>query len=38
MDGNPVKRDYYVARSEQGQWLWIYRTEDKQWFIHGQFS
>ncbi|USD59424.1 DNA polymerase Y family protein [Vibrio sp. SCSIO 43140] len=37
-DGNPVKRDYYVARGEQGQWLWIYRTEDKQWFIHGQFS
>jgi protein ImuB len=37
-DGNPVKRDYYVARSEQDQWLWVFRTEDKQWFIHGQFS
>lgn len=37
-DGNDIKRDYYVARNEQGQWLWLFRTEDKQWFIHGLFS
>ncbi|SEG40037.1 Y-family DNA polymerase [Vibrio hangzhouensis] len=37
-DGHPVKRDYYVARTPQGQWLWIFRTEEKQWFVHGLFS
>ncbi|MCL9774325.1 Y-family DNA polymerase [Vibrio methylphosphonaticus] len=37
-DGNPVKRDYFVARNTSGQWLWIFRTEEHQWFVHGQFS
>ncbi|CAH0526518.1 Y-family DNA polymerase [Vibrio hippocampi] len=37
-DDHPIKRDYYIARSPQGQWLWIFRTDDKQWFVHGQFS
>ena len=37
-DGHPVKRDYFVARNTSGQWLWIFRTEDHHWFVHGQFS
>ncbi|MGF1776537.1 Y-family DNA polymerase [Vibrio nomapromontoriensis] len=37
-DGHPVKRDYFVARNTSGQWLWIFRTEEQHWFVHGQFS
>ena len=31
-------RDYFIARTEQGRWLWVFRTPEQQWFIHGQFS
>lgn len=37
-EGEQVIRDYFVARSKQGRWLWIYRTPEKKWFIHGFFS
>jgi len=37
-DGNPITRDYFIAHSEQGRWLWVFRNQDKQWFLHGQFS
>jgi len=37
-DGQAVMRDYFIARSEQGRWLWIYRTQQQQWFVHGFFS
>ncbi|MGV2986896.1 Y-family DNA polymerase [Vibrio sp. E150_011] len=37
-DGYQVKRDYFIARNAFGQWLWIFRTEDYHWFVHGQFS
>jgi protein ImuB len=32
-----LRRDYYVALSPQGQWLWIFH--DKQgWWLHGHFA
>lgn len=37
-DGDSINRDYFVAREENGRWLWIYRTPAKQWFIQGLFS
>ena len=37
-DQDYVVRDYYVAYSENGRWLWVYRTPTKQWFLHGVFS
>ncbi|WP_162046012.1 Y-family DNA polymerase [Vibrio taketomensis] len=37
-DGHDITRDYFIARSQQGRWLWIFRNQDKQWFLHGQYS
>lgn len=35
---NSVCRDYYVAESQQGKKLWVFRTPNQQWFVHGYFS
>lgn len=35
---NAVARDYFVAKSEQGQWCWVYREPNSCWFLHGYFS
>lgn len=35
---NPVCRDYYVAENQQGKKLWVFRTPNQQWFVHGYFS
>ena len=42
-DGTDVRRDYFVARSPQGELMWIYRdhrygTDDGEWFVHGVFA
>ncbi|EWH08907.1 nucleotidyltransferase/DNA polymerase involved in DNA repair [Catenovulum agarivorans DS-2] len=37
-DNQAVIRDYFIARSQQGVWLWIYRTPAQQWYLHGIFS
>ena len=37
-DGEEVTRDYFIARSEKGRWLWIFRNQKMQWFLHGVFS
>ena len=37
-DGEKVIRDYFIARCESGRWLWVFRTPNKAWFIHGLFS
>lgn len=37
-DNNSVVRDYFIARNRQGQWYWVYRTPQQQWFVHGVFS
>ena len=38
--GTDVRRDYYVAREQNGSRLWIYRERgaDKCWFLHGFFA
>ncbi|MBU1310730.1 MAG: DNA polymerase Y family protein [Gammaproteobacteria bacterium] len=33
-----AQRDYFIGRNQQGQWLWLYRTAQQQWFVHGLFS
>lgn len=30
-------RDYFIARTPNGRWLWLFRTEQRAWFIHGWF-
>lgn len=37
-DSKPIHRDYFVARSQTGQSLWVFRNHKHQWFIHGMFS
>ena len=37
-DNQPVERDYFIGRTHRGQWCWVFRTPDKQWFVHGIFS
>jgi protein ImuB len=32
------QRDYFTARSNTGQWLWLYRTAEQHWFVQGLFS
>lgn len=37
-DAGEIIRDYFVARTDTGRWLWIFRNKNRQWFIHGIFS
>ena len=38
-DGGEVRRDYYVARSERGARLWVFRERGtRAWFLHGVFG
>ncbi|WP_428774017.1 Y-family DNA polymerase [Vibrio sp.] len=37
-DGDDITRDYFIARSNSGRWLWVFRNQHKRWFLHGQFS
>ncbi len=39
-DGQDVARDYYVAESEAGERLWVYRDRRPPhgWFLHGLFG
>jgi len=36
-DDQVINRDYYVAQSQDGQQLWIFKTPNKEWFVHGFF-
>jgi protein ImuB len=36
-DNNEVQRDYFLAESHQGQQMWVFRTVDDNWFVHGYF-
>ncbi len=36
--GQGQARDYLTAQSSDGRWLWLYRTEQQQWFVHGVFA
>lgn len=33
-----TQRDYFIGRNNKGQWLWLYRTAQQQWFVQGLFS
>jgi protein ImuB len=37
-DDYPIVRDYFVARAHSGAWLWVFRTPDQHWYLHGVFS
>ncbi len=39
-DGRDVRRDYYVARTQAGARLWVYRERGAagRWFLHGMFG
>lgn len=37
-DNNMLIRDYFIACSHDGRWLWVYRTPEKTWWVHGLFS
>ncbi|MCC2617494.1 DNA polymerase Y family protein [Aestuariibacter halophilus] len=37
-DNQAVIRDYFVGCNGRGEWLWLFRTPQQQWFIHGLFS
>ncbi len=38
--GKDIRRDYYVARNQQGMRLWIFheRSGERHWFLHGIFD
>jgi len=39
-DGEPARRDYYVARNPHGETVWIYREHQRhsRWYLHGVFA
>jgi protein ImuB len=37
-DNQVMTRDYYIAYSKAGRWLWVFKTPKQQWFLHGLFS
>jgi protein ImuB len=37
-DNQEIVRDYFIARSQQGCWYWVFKTPDKKWYLHGVFS
>lgn len=32
------ERDYFIARNQQGRWLWLFKTPNKHWYVHGYFA
>ena len=38
--GHDVRRDYYVAREDNGSRLWVFRERDgeRRWYLHGFFA
>lgn len=38
-EGNSaIERDYFIARDQQGRWLWLFKTPAKHWYVHGYFA
>jgi len=37
-DEHAVIRDYFIARAHSGAWLWVFRTPEQKWYLHGVFS
>jgi protein ImuB len=36
-DDADICRDYYIGQSQQGQQLWVFKTPDQKWYLHGYF-
>jgi len=36
-DEKKMVRDYFIVRTNSGAWLWVFRTPDQNWFVHGLF-
>ena len=36
-DDQAINRDYYIGQSQNGQQVWIFKTPDQQWYLHGYF-
>ena len=36
-DNKPINRDYFIGQCENGQQLWIFKTPNNDWFLHGYF-
>ncbi len=36
-DDKNINRDYYIGQSKDGQQVWIFKTPNKQWYLHGYF-
>lgn len=36
-DQAQIERDYFVAQNKHGQQIWVYKTLQDNWFIHGYF-
>lgn len=32
-----MTRDYYIGQSEQGQQIWVFKTPEQRWYLHGYF-
>jgi protein ImuB len=37
-DAKPITRDYFIARSQLGQWYWIFKIPRGDWYLHGVSS
>ena len=39
-DGQPARRDYFIARNSLGEVVWIYRelAQPGNWYLHGHFG
>ena len=35
---DPLQRDYFVAETQDQRLIWIFRTPDHRWFLHGLFG
>lgn len=33
-----IQRDYFIARSDSGKLYWVFRTPQKNWYLHGYFA
>ena len=33
---HPLRRDYYIAETKHNEKLWVYRTPEKKWYLHGK--
>ena len=43
LDAPAALRDYYIARSPQAGWVWVYRERsgpqgDAAWYLHGLYG